>query len=180
MMFTIERIDIGRYEDPWEFAREIITILNGKFLGSGVFGSTYKVGNEVIKIFQDDPGYTAYLTELSKMKTQNSFAPVINWVKIIDDGYEPTTMVSMEPLRTVYQLPKTLRVKFRDVVGEIGKVVRGRTQYLKYQIPQELDELKIVIQNAKKNSRRKGYDLHDENIMLRSNNSVVITDPLAY
>lgn len=180
MMFTIERIDVGRYEDSWEFAKEIITILNGKFLGSGVFGSTYKVGNEVIKIFQDDPGYTAYLTELSKMEKQNSFAPVINWVKIIDDGYEPTTMVSMEPLRTVYQLPKTLRVKFRDVVGDINKVVRGKTQYLKYQIPQELDELKIVIRNAKKNSRREGYDLHDENIMLRSNNSVVITDPLAY
>lgn len=179
-MFTIERVDVGRYVDPWEMSEEIITILNGCYVGSGVFGKTYKVGDEVIKIFQDDPGYTAYLVELSKQTKQNSFAPVINWVKVFDDGYEPTTMVSMEPLRTVYQLSQPMRNKFRAAVADIGNLVRGRTNLLRYKIPKELDELKVVIQTAKKNSSRDGYDLHDENVMLRSNNSVVITDPLAY
>lgn len=180
-MFTIERIEIDRHEDSWEFAMDIVDeILNGKFLGSGVFGSTYQVGDEVIKVFRDDVGYSSYLKELSKQKKQNNFAPVINWVKIIDDGYDPTTMVSMEPLKSVNQLRGDVRKTFNSVVQEIDNVVRGKTRNLKYQTPVELEELADVIRLAKKNSRRDGYDLHNENIMLRANNSVVITDPLAY
>ena len=180
-MFTIERIEIGRNEDAWEFATEIVVdILNGKFLGSGVFGSTYKVGDEVIKIFRDDTGYSSYLRELSKQEKQNSFAPVINWVKVIDDGYDPTTMVSMEPLRSVSQLRGNVRKTFNKVVDHIDDLVHGNTLYLKYETPAELKELAGVIRMAKKNSQRDGYDLHNENIMLRANNSIVITDPLAY
>ena len=175
-MFNIEYIEV---DQPVKHAQEIVSdLLGSRFLDSGAFAKVYRCGNEILKIFEDDKGYLAYLEGLSKLQEVNSYAPVINYVKVFTKGNKKVGLVSMESLIGAEDIHGLKYRDFRQVVHQIDAyLVRGKSDYV---IPEELVTLRNIIKNAKKVSRRGNYDIHIGNIMLRANNSLVVTDPLAY
>ena len=84
IMFNIEYIEV---DQPVKHAREIVSdLLDSRFLDCGAFAQVYRCGDEILKIFEDDKGYLAYLEGLSKLQEVNSYAPVINYVKVFTSG----------------------------------------------------------------------------------------------
>lgn len=174
-MFNIEYIEV---DQPVKHAREIVSdLLDSRWLDCGAFASVYRCEDEILKIFEDDKGYLAYLEALSKLDKQNSYAPVINYVKVFTKGKKMVGLVSMEPLIGCDKILGAKYKDFRKTVGQISGYFDGNK---KYEIPEELVTLRNIIKDAKKATRRISYDIHIGNIMLRANNTLVVTDPLAY
>lgn len=175
-MFNIEYIEV---DQPVKHAQEIVSdLLGSRFLDSGAFAKVYRCGNEILKIFEDDKGYLAYLEGLSKLQEVNSYAPVINYVKVFTKGNKKVGLVSMESLIGVDKIHGEKYMRFKRTVHQISAYFdNGDTDYV---IPEELVKLRNIIKDAKKSTRRTSYDIHIGNIMLRANNSLVVTDPLAY
>lgn len=174
-MFNIEFTEV---KNPVNHAREIVSdLLKSKWLDSGAFANVYKHGNEVLKVFEDDKGYLAYLQELSELKKQNSYAPVINYVKVFTSGRKKVGLVSMETL-TQPKRGTEKNVLFRNTVRQIDTFIEtGKADFV---VPKELVEMRTVINKAKKSAKLHLCDIHSGNIMLRENDNIVITDPLAY
>ena len=174
-MFNIEYIEV---DQPVKHAREIVSdLLDSDWLDCGAFANVYRCEDEILKVFEDDKGYLAYLEALSKLEKPNSYAPVINYVKVFTCGKKMVGLVSMEPLIACSKLRGDKYKDFRKTVGQISNYFDGSK---KYEIPEELVTLRNLIKDAKKATRRICYDIHIGNIMLRANNSLVVTDPLAY
>ena len=175
-MFNIEYIEV---DQPVIHAREIVTgLLKSHWLDCGAFASVYRCGNEILKVFEDDKGYLAYLEALSKLEKPNSYAPVINYVKVFTKGKKMVGLVSMEPLIGCDKIRGAKYKDFRKTVTQINDYFDNGNS--KYKIPGELVTLRNLIKDAKKATRRICYDIHIGNIMLRANNTLVVTDPLAY
>lgn len=174
-MFNIEYIEV---DQPVIHAREIVSdLLDSRWLDCGAFANVYRCEDEILKVFEDDKGYLAYLEALSKLEKPNSYAPVINYVKVFTKGKKMVGLVSMEPLIGCDKILGAKYKDFRKTVGQISGYFDGNK---KYEIPEELVTLRNIIKDAKKATRRISYDIHIGNIMLRANNTLVVTDPLAY
>lgn len=174
-MFNIEYIEV---DQPVKHAREIVSdLLDSRWLDCGAFANVYRYEDEILKVFEDDKGYLAYLEALSKLEKPNSYAPVINYVKVFTSGKKSVGLVSMEPLIPCSKLRGDKYGAFRKTVGQISNYFDGSK---KYEIPEELVTLRNLIKDAKKATRRICYDIHIGNVMLRANNTLVVTDPLAY
>lgn len=174
-MFNIEYIEV---DQPVIHAREIVSdLLDSRWLDCGAFANVYRYEDEILKVFEDDKGYLAYLEALSKLEKPNSYAPVINYVKVFTKGKKMVGLVSMEPLIGCDKILGAKYKDFRKTVGQISGYFDGNK---KYEIPEELVTLRNIIKDAKKATRRISYDIHIGNIMLRANNTLVVTDPLAY
>ena len=175
-MFNIEYIEVN---DPVRHAREIVSdLLNSDWLDCGAFANVYRYEDEILKIFEDDKGYLAYLEGLSKLRRVNSYAPVINYVKVFTKGKKKVGLVSMEPLIGVDKIRGEKYKEFKRTVHQISAYFDADSK--NFVIPEELVKLSKIIKEAKKSTRRACYDIHIGNIMLRANNSLVVTDPLAY
>ena len=87
-------------------------------------------------------------------------------------------LVSMEPLIGCDKIRGAKYKDFRKTVTQINDYFDNGNS--KYKIPGELVTLRNLIKDAKKATRRICYDIHIGNIMLRANNTLVVTDPLAY
>ena len=175
-MFNIEYIVV---DQPVKHAREIVSdLLGSDWLDCGAFAQVYRCGDEILKIFEDDKGYLAYLEGLSKLRRVNSYAPVINYVKVFTSGKKKVGLVSMEPLIGIDKIRGEKYKEFKRTVHQISAYFDNDSK--NFVIPEELVKLSKIIKEAKKSTRRACYDIHIGNIMLRANNSLVVTDPLAY
>jgi hypothetical protein len=184
-MFEIQKIDVDC--DPKTFVKEILSVLHAREIGAGAFATAYSVGkDEIIKVFERDRGYLYFLKAISKTKKQNSFLPQINSVLRVKNGRKIVYMVSMERLKTVWQLREGSKRKteFYDLMNFLDKSVDPGFKAIPDEIvrgvlPEELlDVIKIVSRGTKLSTIELGYDLHSGNVMVRANGEFVITDPL--
>jgi hypothetical protein len=153
-------------------------LLGSDWLDCGAYANVYRYEDEILKIFEDDKGYLAYLEGLSKLQEVNSYAPVINYVKVFTSGNKKVGLVSMEPLIGIDKIRGEKYKEFKLTVHQISAYFDNNSK--NFVIPEELVKLRNIIKEAKKSNRRVCYDIHIGNIMLRANNSLVVTDPLAY
>lgn len=184
-MFEIQKISVDC--DPNAFIKEVLSVLRARQIGEGAFATAYSVGkDEIIKVFERDRGYLYYLKALAKMKTQNSFAPVINSVIQVKKGRKSVYMVSMERLKSVWKLKthskqSTMFYDFLDVVDNVADSEYNKVpkELISAILPDELnDVLKIVVRGTKLSTIELTNDLHAGNVMIRTNGEFVITDPL--
>lgn len=184
-MFEIQKISVDC--DPKTFVKEVLSVLHARMIGDGAFATAYSVGkDEIIKIFERDRGYLYYLKALAKMKTQNSFAPVINSVLQVKKGRKSVYMVSMERLKPGQRLKIDSKRSgmFYDFINFVDSVADSEyntipDELVRATLPDELnDVLKIVIRGTKLSTIELANDLHAGNVMIRANGEFVITDPL--
>ena len=184
-MFEIQKINVDC--DPKTFVNEVLSVLRARVIGGGAFATAYSVGkDEIIKVFERDRGYLYYLNALAKMKTQNSFAPVINSVIQVKKGQKTVYMVSMERLQPWTKLKSRSKqsAMFYDFLNFVDKVADSKYNAIPKELvsailPDELnDVLKIVVRGTKLKTIDLGCDLHSGNVMIRTNGEFVITDPL--
>ena len=184
-MFEIQKISVDC--DPKTFVKEVLSVLRARLIGDGAFATAYSVGkDEIIKVFERDRGYLYYLNALAKMKTQNSFAPVINSVIQVKNGRKSVYMVSMERLQPWTKLKSRSKQKkmFYDFLDLVDKLADSRYNAIPDELvsailPDELtDVLKIVVRGTKLSTIELTNDLHAGNVMVRTNGEFVITDPL--
>jgi hypothetical protein len=184
-MFEIQKINVDC--DPKTFVKEILSVLHAREIGEGAFATAYSVGkDEIIKVFARDRGYLYFLKAISKSKKQNSFLPQINSVLRVKNGRKIVYMVSMERLKSVFQLREGSKRKteFYNFMNFLDKSVDPDHKVIPDEIvqnvlPEELnDVLKIVVRGTKLITIDLGCDLHSGNVMIRANGEFVITDPL--
>ena len=184
-MFEIQKISVDC--DPNTFVKEVLSVLRARMIGDGAFATAYSVGkDEIIKVFERDRGYLYYLKALAKMKTQNSFAPVINSVLQVKKGRKSVYMVSMERLQPWTKLKTRAKrsAMFYDFINFVDSVADSEYNTIPDELvsailPDELnDVLKIVVRGTKLSTIELANDLHAGNVMIRTNGEFVITDPL--
>lgn len=184
-MFEIQKISVDC--DPKTFVKEVLSVLHARQIGDGAFATVHSVGkDEIIKVFERDRGYLFYLKALAKMKTQNSFAPVINSVLQVKKGRKSVYMVSMERLNHWSKLgiDSKRSTMFFDFINFVDKVAAFEyntipDELVRATLPDELNAvLKIVVRGTKLSTIELGNDLHSGNVMIRTNGEFVITDPL--
>jgi hypothetical protein len=184
-MFEIQKIDVDC--DPKTFVKEILSVLHAREIGEGAFATAYSVGkDEIIKVFERDRGYLYFLKAISKSKKQNSFLPQINSVLKVKSGRKIVYMVSMERLKSFFQLRdgSKRKTEFSNFMNFLDKSVDPDHKVIPDEIvqnvlPEELnDVLKIVVRGTKLITIDLGCDLHSGNVMVRANGEFVITDPL--
>jgi hypothetical protein len=184
-MFEIQKINVDC--DPKTFVKEILSVLRARQIGEGAFATAYSVGkNEIIKVFERDRGYLYFLKAISKSKKQNSFLPQINSVLRVKNGRKIVYMVSMERLKSFFQLRdgSKRKTEFSNFMNFLDKSVDPEFKSIPDEIsqnvlPKELnDVLKIVVRGTKLSTIDLGCDLHSGNVMIRANGEFVITDPL--
>jgi hypothetical protein len=184
-MFEIQKINVDC--DPKTFVKEILSVLHAREIGEGAFATAYSVGkDEIIKVFERDRGYLYFLKAISKSKKQNSFLPQINSVLRVKNGRKIVYMVSMERLKSYFQLRdgSKRKTEFSNFMNFLDKSVDPDHKVIPDEIvqnvlPEELnDVLKIVVRGTKLITIDLGCDLHSGNVMVRANGEFVITDPL--
>jgi hypothetical protein len=184
-MFEIQKINVDC--DPKTFVKEILSVLHAREIGAGAFATAYSVGkDEIIKVFERDRGYLYFLKAISKSKKQNSFLPQINSVLRVKNGRKIVYMVSMERLKSYFQLRdgSKRKTEFSNFMNFLDKSVDPDHKVIPDEIvqnvlPEELnDVLKIVVRGTKLITIDLGCDLHSGNVMIRANGEFVITDPL--
>lgn len=181
-MLEIQKIKVDC--DPHIFVNEVLSVLRARKIGEGAFATVFSVGkNEIVKVFQKDRGYLYFLNAIRKTKKQNSFLPRINSVLQVKNGREILYMVSMERLKSVFQLREGSKLKdqfynFMDFIGE--SVDESISDKIKQNVLSE--ELKYVMKIVDRGTRLNTIDLtcdlHSGNVMVRANGEFVITDPL--
>lgn len=145
-------------------------------LGSGVFAQVLEHPKfpYVIKMFANDPAYMRYFN-WARQNQDNPHVPKIRgkFIKIANDVYA----IRMEKL---IQLPQYNDPMFVDYVSPelkhrtLGYIFDPKNyDYLKENYPKLYEVIAAI------NSMVKYTDIHSENVMMRKDGTLVITDPMA-
>ena len=145
-------------------------------VGSGAFAQVYEKPNYpwVLKVFHNDPGYMGWLRFCMKHQN-NKYIPKLRGSFIRVVPYEKIYAVRME---------KLFPVTWKEYIGIDHKFDDGLDLFkLGYNLKSVVNKLDMdrdlaeVIQELSMYTSE--LDLHDENVMKRSDGQIVFSDPLA-
>jgi hypothetical protein len=174
----------GEYDDKCFIKARKFPLPIGRLLGSGQFSSVFtslKHKNRVFKVLHTDrdPGYIAFVVDLLHTSAiqKNPHLPVIYSVTCYIFNDAQIMVVELEKLSTCINLDDSFQwVELFHIEGNdarkkhwllLNNDIQEACMFLFYTYLKYKKELKLQ------------YDLHDENIMLRDDGTVVITDPYA-
>ena len=186
-MFKIEHINVKGC------AREAECFVKSKIkftcIGKGSYGRVYatqkstvvyKVGN-----YLDNDGYLAYIEILEKQKKHNVYTPVIHSVHVYHTTTNRDSYTATDYFVVVMERLKPIRDKDYDAWRWLRAWSQADSKIPKYTslgieiiIPKDLIKIMKSLQKALNTIDGICLDVHDENVMMRGEQMVII-DPLA-
>lgn len=187
-MFKHEIIQLTSSESVIDYQNELAdSIGQGRFLGSGIFGSVYEHRYNtkmVLKLCGKDDGYLAYLNAIRKHQGKNPHLPRIFWHKTIINDSMQRNIICMERLDSMSVDP-IQNYNQNQFCHKVENILRhlddGNTTGHPYSAPpydNDILSLAVCIMDAKNSHSNTQIDLHTGNIMYRGLVPVV-TDPLS-
>lgn len=158
----------------WGGFRQIGAGCYGVVYGSKNSDIVYKVGDA-----DDNAGYLAYITALSKRKTHNKFTPRIHGVRIYKSKYDSCFIVAMEKLQKLPARHKKEIYNFDNIYAEMKYPnITTAIFNVAVKIPKQLRDAIDLIIKCEKTTHYVDVDFHAGNFMMRGD-QIVIIDPLA-
>lgn len=170
--FEIQKTNVSRTQ----FEKDLCKKRNMKQLGEGAFATVYGNRARAVKIGRaDEYGNERYLQYLSRASKypKNPFFPKIFSIKVYRKGTDsPYMVVEMERLQRPKSAWTTASIMESFICdNDAVKVMEG--MFTK-RASKQLLEVNSVLKK-----HRYDLDIHDDNIMVRKNGQLVITDPVA-
>jgi hypothetical protein len=190
MKFKIESYkDKTREFSPFPFDKD-------GYIGGGSYADIYKSSkfkDRVVKVAQgNDEGFLTFLEALAKESKTNPHFPVIYRAALVEhvDGGSYTFNRIYVEMERLFKLP-CAEYKFGTYcpLNETAHIVEAldwesnhwRRQWVLHgtDLAQAREWLIKLYKQKKKEIRELSNDIHDENIMIRKDGTIVITDPFA-
>lgn len=171
--------------------RELIEVLCGHeidFYQKGRYASVFnnRHTGTVLKIGDADnnAGYLAYL-KLARVHQDNPFFPKVHWASIFNDGKERYFVVKLERLHegNDFIVERKLHPPMWWMIHQfiqrcIIKEDYFQDKFMGIPVPKMLLDFLAIIKSAFRKNDFK-WDIHEDNMMMRGDGQLVITDPWA-
>lgn len=162
--------------------RKALKKLGWKYLTKGTFGAVYYNPNKsyILKIiFRPDNAYAHYVSIIHNKR--NPHFPKISDMKELTIGKDTYYVYLIEKLR---KIPENKAIEYEEYFDNINynrskplnKIFKNGVPQIFYKQPKLFDCVQYIAQN--KNNHY--FDLHSQNMMQRSDGTIVITDPYSY
>lgn len=170
---TVLKVEYDEITFPYLTFAEIANI---ECIGSGCYSDVYDIGNGfALKICSRkdcngiDKGYSGFIRFLSNLNTSHSIFPKI----YRKERWENADVFVIEKLCEHTEENLNKRIKYYRIFRDFIKYNKDHYDLTK-------EQKKVLKRLAKYRVNHNHWlDLHDENVMLRENGDIVITDPFS-
>lgn len=162
-----------------EFFRQML-VGSARHVGQGLYANTYveKGGDNVIKVFRDDPAYAAFQAMTLVPEFKCVHWPVIHdpVTRVIDGKGNEFHFTRMERL---YPSVQAAADAYEDVKRLKNRIASDRSKSCEGPLRGEWDRVAVGLWHLFR-TEPLGMDLHDGNWMVRRDGTPVITDPVVW